>query len=220
MESQIERPDRAIRSQPLSFWDRAAASYARQPIKDPVAYERKLEHVLQNLHPTDTVLEVGCGTGSTALMIARGVAAVTATDISGAMIDIARSKLATDDPGNLRFLQADACEILDQAKFDAVMAFSLLHLVDEPAAVLASIHTQLAHGGLLFIKTPCLRELHLPMRLLVRTMSLLGIAPRLSFFSIAEHAMIIERAGFVIEDQVCLDVGKRSPFVVARKLWD
>lgn len=59
------------------FWDRMAPRYARQPIKEPDAYEMKLEQVLQRLLPTDNVLEVGCGTGSTALVIARGVASVT-----------------------------------------------------------------------------------------------------------------------------------------------
>lgn len=202
------------------FWDRIAQRYSRQPIKDMAAYERKLDHVLQRLKRKDSVLEIGCGTGSTALIVARGVGRITATDYSGAMIDIANGKLDADDPGNLRFLQADADEVHGRNQFDAVMVFNLLHLIEEPASVLASVHAQLKPGGLMLTKTPCLGELGLPIRLIVRIMNLLGLAPDVTYFSIHEHMEAIESAGFEIETQVCFDAAQRSPFVVARKPAD
>ena len=74
------------------FWDRMAPKYAKSPIKDPLAYSDKLNAVETLLKPTDTVLELGCGTGSTAISLARSVAEYTATDISPAMIGIAEEK--------------------------------------------------------------------------------------------------------------------------------
>ena len=68
------------------FWDRHAAKYAEKPIADPTAYEEKLARVRSLLRATDHVLEIGCGTGSTALRLAPGVAKITATDVSSGMI--------------------------------------------------------------------------------------------------------------------------------------
>ena len=78
------------------FWDRIAPKYARKPVKDPAAYEDKLSRVRAALRPTDCILEIGCGTGSTALRLAPGVTHITATDASRGMIGIAQSKLSLE----------------------------------------------------------------------------------------------------------------------------
>ena len=75
-----------------AFWDRHAPKYAKQPIAEPTAYEEKLRRVTALLRPTDHVLEVGCGTGGTAQHLARFAAHVTATDLSGEMIRIAKAR--------------------------------------------------------------------------------------------------------------------------------
>ena len=53
-----------------TFWDGAAENYAKSPIRDVEAYNYTLERTRTYLSPTDKVLEVGCGTGSTALLLA------------------------------------------------------------------------------------------------------------------------------------------------------
>ncbi len=55
------------------FWDRAAPKYAASKIADTGGYERSLERMRALLNPDFTVLELGCGTGSTALRLAGGV---------------------------------------------------------------------------------------------------------------------------------------------------
>ena len=64
------------------FWDKIAPRYAKKPVADPAAYEEKLARVRALLRAEDRVLEIGCGTGSTALRLASRVAEITATDIS------------------------------------------------------------------------------------------------------------------------------------------
>ena len=56
------------------------------------------------LPETDHILEVGCGTGSTALLLAADVAHVTASDISGNMIRIAMEKASTEGVANVSFM--------------------------------------------------------------------------------------------------------------------
>ena len=49
------------------FWDRIADSYARKPVADEDAYQRKLRITRDYFEPEMDVFEFGCGTGSTAL---------------------------------------------------------------------------------------------------------------------------------------------------------
>ena len=49
------------------FWGKTAGRYAKMPIRYAEAYEYALERTRSYLAKTDRVLELGCGTGSTAL---------------------------------------------------------------------------------------------------------------------------------------------------------
>lgn len=90
------------------FWDRAAANYARDPIRDLPGYQRTLERTGALLGPDDRVLELGCGTGTTALQLAHRPRAYLATDLSPAMIALADAKLRAAPCPALRFRQATA----------------------------------------------------------------------------------------------------------------
>ncbi len=52
---------------PAGFWDRIAERYAKQPIADEAAYQKKLQVTRDYFRPDMAVLEFGCGTGSTAI---------------------------------------------------------------------------------------------------------------------------------------------------------
>lgn len=90
------------------FWDRAARRYAKARIGDERGYERTLERTRALLAPEARVLELGCGTGSTALRLAGGVARYLATDISEKMIGIAQDKHAQGPIPGLEFRVATA----------------------------------------------------------------------------------------------------------------
>jgi SAM-dependent methyltransferase len=203
-----------------AFWDRVAQRYAQKPVDDPDAYRRKLDLVASLLRPEDNVLEIGCGTGTTALTLSAGVSHYVATDASRAMIEIAQAKAAPVRPPVFR--QLDAAAPVEGAPFDAVFAFSLLHLVDDIPGVLAAIRSQLKPGGLFLSKTVCARDAALPVRLLVRllipTLTTFGFAPRLTLMSEAELLVEIEAAGFSIERTIHFGRKRTSPFVIARVL--
>ena len=65
---------------PSRFWDRRAAAYSKKPVPDADAYERTLERVRAYLTLNDRVLELGCGTGASALRLAASAGQILATD--------------------------------------------------------------------------------------------------------------------------------------------
>ncbi|SNT35949.1 class I SAM-dependent methyltransferase [Antarctobacter heliothermus] len=139
---------------PVAFWDGIAEKYATQPIGNMDAYEATLERVRHWMRPDMSVMELGCGTGTTALKLADSVAQYLGTDLSGEMVRIANDKAATVD--HVSFA-ADAAGTAGAGQtFDAVLAFNLLHLVDDPAAVMIHVRGLLPKGGLFISKTPCL----------------------------------------------------------------
>lgn len=203
------------------FWDGVAVKYAAQPISNPDAYAQTLERVVSYLKPTDRVLELGCGTGGTALKLADHAGEILATDFSEGMIAQAEGKMA---PDNVRFLQADTFSpALKEGAFDVVMGFNLFHLVDNVDAAMARIHDLLVPGGLFISKSPCLGERSLGlkfgmMKRLIPLMQLVGKAPFVRFETIAELDRRIGRAGFEIVETGNYPVRPPNHFVVARRL--
>lgn len=202
------------------FWDRSSKSYARSRISDQAGYERTLERTCLLLKPGVRVLELGCGTGTTALRLAGGVESYLATDISAGMITIAQEKLAATPITGLAFRAATAEALASEtARFDAVLGFNYLHLVRDLAGTLRSIHALLAPGGLLISKTPCLGDMNPLIRLALPLMQMVGKAPYAGVFSAQELSDLITAAGFeVVSTERHASKGKDSrPFIVARR---
>ena len=123
------------------FWDRIARKYAASPVKNVAAYTATLDRVRRHLRPEHRVLEVGCGTGSTALTLAGEVSRYVASDISPVMIEIAREKLAESGVKNLEFVVAPAVETrFEPGSFDVVFGSSIYHLVDDLDAAFTRAH--------------------------------------------------------------------------------
>lgn len=201
------------------FWDRVARKYARDPIKDMAGYTRTLESTRQRLRASDTVLELGCGTGSTALALAPDVARLVGTDVSGEMIAIAREKADAQGCRNVEFVVAAAASSLDAGTaFDAVLAFNLLHLVVDRPAVLRQALRALKPGGLFISNTPCLSEMNPLLRLAVPVARLVGKAPQVAFFPASVLEREIEGAGFAMVERARHGSGRKDPriFIVAR----
>jgi 2-polyprenyl-3-methyl-5-hydroxy-6-metoxy-1,4-benzoquinol methylase len=88
---------------------------------------------LRRRHPLDSVLDVACGNGMHAMMLAEMGVAVSAADISEAMLDQARRR-AADAGLAVRWVQAPMQEIASHVEgpFDAILCLgnSLPHLLD------------------------------------------------------------------------------------------
>ncbi|MEM6664945.1 MAG: class I SAM-dependent methyltransferase [Pseudomonadota bacterium] len=206
------------------FWDSIADRYSRSPIKDPDAYEATLERTRSYLHANDRVLELGCGTGSTALLLAEQLAQFTASDFSAGMIDVARAKIADGSAPNVRFTEAGvgsdmlSGEAARIGGFDVVMAFNLLHLLKEPAAELDRVRSLVKPGGLFISKTPCLGDRSPLLRPLIAVMQLFGKAPHVTYFGVDELDRLMERSGFKLVETGLYPANQKSRFIVAERL--
>ena len=205
-----------MRHDPAAFWDRMARRYAAMNLADPEAHAATLARVRARLAPGDHVLEIGCGTGATAILLAPAVARYTATDIAPKMIGIAQARPEVQALPQLTFRVADAGDMAG-APFDGVLAFNLLHLVPDLPAGLAAIRAALRPGGLLLSKTPCLAELSALLRLVVPPLRLVGLAPRVAWLSRAGLQAQIAAVGFEILETGDYPARRAQHFIVARR---
>ncbi|MFV1463149.1 MULTISPECIES: class I SAM-dependent methyltransferase [unclassified Phaeobacter] len=204
------------------FWDRIAPKYAKSKIRDEAAYQYTLERTRAYLKAGDHVLEVGCGTGSTAIALSDAVSAMTATDLSEGMLRIGRDRAAQAGADNVTFEHCGD-DALPAGPFDVVMAFNLLHLVLDVDAALASVAERVPSGKLFISKTPCLGEARGSLKywmfsVLIPLMRLVGKAPSsVALLSIAELEAAVERAGFEIIETGNYPISIPSRYLVARR---
>lgn len=199
------------------FWDRIAGKYAQSAIADEASYQRKLAITRDYLGPEAEVLELGCGTGSTALAHAPYAKHILATDISSAMLEIARDRAAAAGIANVTFRQS-ALETLEAPaeSFDAVLCLSILHLVEDRPGAIRKAAGFLRPGGVLVSSTACLNDGMRALALVLPVVRAIGKAPRVGFFSAEALRADMRAAGLdIVEDW---RPRKRAAlFLVARK---
>ncbi|WP_163847562.1 class I SAM-dependent methyltransferase [Pseudooceanicola aestuarii] len=201
-----------------AFWDGMARSYADRPISDPAAYDRTLDRVRSYLAPSDRVLEVGAGTGTTAIRLRPHVGSYEATDLSDNLIQIARQRAAEADAAPITFRTADLMERPEGAPYDVVMAFNLLHLVEDIDTALAHLAGLVKPGGYVITKSACLGSgLHW-MRPMIWVMQQLGRAPYVAFRNVEELQNAVERQGLKILETGNYPARPINRFIVAQKV--
>lgn len=213
----------AALSKDADFWSRISRKYAADPIRNMEGYLNTLERTKSYLQAEDRVLEIGCGTGSTALLLAPHVAHITASDLAPGMIEIANEKRHKEGLENVTFKVAEVLEHSpDEGSYDAVLAHNLLHLVPDLDRALERIAALTKPDGVFISKTVCAPEngslkYSIVRRIAIPIMQALGKAPFVNFPSATGLERKIQRAGFKIletSDQAGMML---SRYVVARR---
>ena len=199
-----------------AFWNKAAPKYAKDAIGDMPAYEETLDRMREILQPHHRVLELGCGTGSTALELADSVDRYIGTDVASKMVKIAKGKLTEQSPQNLSFAVQDA-GVMTSGSNDVVLALNLLHLLPDLENTLAEIYKALPSGGLLISKTGLLKDGLWLLPLVIPLMRTIGKAPFVR--SLSEESLIglLENAGFKVTEKLVQGGMVPRVFIVAQK---
>ncbi|WP_085909518.1 class I SAM-dependent methyltransferase [Kiloniella majae] len=200
------------------FWNKMADRYSKSPVSNQAAYEKKLEITQSYFTPDMEVLELGCGTGTTALIHAPFVKHIHAVDISEKMLEIARDKAEKQSVENVTFDQAaiDTFTAADQS-YDIIMTHSVLHLLDDKEATIANIHKMLKPSGYFISSTVCLTGIMRFLQLILPIGRLLGFMPLVKFFSAKHLEKCITNAGFEIISS-WEPKKSHSAFIVTRKI--
>ncbi len=182
------------------FWDRIAERYSRRPVPDEAVYREKLQITRQHLRPDMSVLEFGCGSGTTAISHAPFVRHIHGIDSSAKMIEIANSKAATAGVANASFEQVSIERYAAaNESLDAILALSVLHLLPEWTAAIDKVHRMLKPGGVFVSSTPCLGGKSSLLRMLVSAGHRLGLIPQVRFFAPEDLLEALTTAGFAVE---------------------
>jgi len=199
------------------FWDRIAKRYSKQPIADESSYQKKLQITQEYLKPDMEVLELGCGTGSTAIIHAPYVKHIRAIDISSIMIEIAQSKADKKKIDNITFetLTIDDQNVQEQT-LDVVLCLSILHLLENKEEVIANIYKMLKPGGVFISSTVCMGDTMIWLKIIAPIGQLLGLMPIVKFFTKDQLRNCIVEAGFDI-DKFWLPGKGKAVFIVAKK---
>jgi 2-polyprenyl-3-methyl-5-hydroxy-6-metoxy-1,4-benzoquinol methylase len=169
------------------------------------------------LTPESVVLEVGCGTGSTAIAHAPYVQHINASDFSSKMICIAKEKAAVASVRNINFVcRSVQEEITAGTCYDAILALNVLHLLKDWQEIIVSMQRLLKPGGVFVTSTPCLLNAPAWLGWIAPLGSSLGLMPQLSFFNQIELQSAFTSAGFEVVHCWQAD-SKYGLFLVARK---
>lgn len=138
-------------SEHIALWDAEASAFdeaADHGLRDPAVREA-WRTLLRDLLPPPParVADLGCGTGTLALLLAEEGYDVTGVDFSPEMIARARAKVPA-----VEFVEADAsAPPLDPAAYDVVLSRHVLWAMRDPAAALGCWERLLRDGGRLVL---------------------------------------------------------------------
>lgn len=202
------------------FWNLIARKYDKHTWKDE-SFKETVGTLKKYVRADHTVLDYACGTGIVGLQIADAVKKVHAIDISAKMIQLGKDRARERGVTNVRFERKSLFdETIEGSSYDVVLAFNILHLLEDARKAVNRARELLKPEGLLVSSTPCLGDAGTLWRALLPVISRIGILSYLRSFEDAEVKKAHVDEGFeILESRVR---GESIPLclLVARKRND
>ena len=141
MEGMSAKDVQAFFERVAADWDTMRLSYYDERVIQRMA-------AVSGLNGTETVADVGTGTGFVAAGMAPRVARVLAVDNSPAMLGVAGKNLGELGIPNVELLEGDVGTLpLETGSVDAAFANMVLHHAEDPAAMLKEMARVVRPGG-------------------------------------------------------------------------
>jgi 2-polyprenyl-3-methyl-5-hydroxy-6-metoxy-1,4-benzoquinol methylase len=143
-----------------TFWDKQAKRFAEsEKHADPETVEL-IARTKEFIKADYNVLDFGCATGTKTLKLAGSAGHIHGIDFSEAMIAEALNNKNNElNATNVSFSQGTIFSSeLENGSFDTILAFVIIHLLEEDEKAVSRIHELLKSGGLFISATTCFRE--------------------------------------------------------------
>jgi ubiquinone/menaquinone biosynthesis C-methylase UbiE len=205
------------------FWDKQAKRYDYCERQFEPVYRDIIAKTSKYLNLNDTVLDFGCATGSKTIALADKVKHIHGLDISTEMIKEAIKKKDELTILNLSFSQGTIFKTdLENASFDKIIAYGIIHLLEDYETVIRRIHELLKPGGLFISSTACFKDkmtfknsVGFRAYLLMKK---LGIFPlHLNMFKSNDVENLIANQNFKIVEAEKIFHGMSISYIVAKK---
>ena len=200
------------------FWDKSASKFDQEGKKDEQTYIKIIDRTKKYLKTSDTILDLGCGTGLISNEIAGCVKLIHAIDISSKMIEIAKNKATDRKIQNIDYTHSTIFdEKYKSGSFDVILAFYILHLVQDTQKTIQRINDLLKPGGLVISVIPCFKE-KIFLNISLTLLSKIGLAPDIKSFKANELEDLIAKANFQTIESESLHQGIPQYVIVAKKI--
>ena len=205
------------------FWDKQAKRYDYSERQFESVFEDVIALTKEYLDTNDNVLDFGCATGTKTLELVDGIHHVHGLDISTEMINEAIKKKNEKHVKNISFSQGTIFDNdFEKASFEKIVAYGIIHLLEDSEAVVQRIHELLKPGGIFISTTACLQDrMALKNRLEFSAYFLikkLGLFPlHLNLFRTSDVEKLISSQNFSLVKAERIFHGITISFIVAKK---
>jgi ubiquinone/menaquinone biosynthesis C-methylase UbiE len=206
------------------FWDKQAKRIDDNEKQFEPASRELIARAKKYLNANDNVLDFGCATGTKTLELADGIKHIHGLDISAEMISEATKKKNELNVTNVSFSQGSIYnDVLEKASFEKIIAYAIIHLLDDSEKEIQRIHELLKPGGLFISATACFKDkMDFKTRLVItsyRFMKRLGIFPlHLNMFNTYDMEQLINKQNFnIVKAEKLFFNGMTISFIVAEK---
>jgi 2-polyprenyl-3-methyl-5-hydroxy-6-metoxy-1,4-benzoquinol methylase len=201
------------------FWDKRAAKFDKKDKSNSLWRKARFDAIREFLKEDDHLLDFGCASGGLSVELSKNVQSVHGIDISPKMIEIAEANCKELEVSNATFESGNLLdEQFSNQKYDKILAYYIIHLLEDPEVVLNRLHQLLSADGIVIAEIPCIGSTVKLKQGLIGLISKIRGLPFLHKFTTTELASLFEKFNFEILKTE--DIAGKIPkgFVVAKKI--
>ena len=178
------------------FFDKVSSKSKSEP--NQTAF-KIIESSKEFLKKDSYILDFGCGSGAITKKLSKTVKSIDAIDISSGMLEFAKKQSEKSSIANINYIHDSIFdECFKNKKYDVILAFNVLHYIEDMPSLIERINTLLKPDGVFISSTACLKEKRSLIGYLVLLLTKIGMMPKIFFYRKKELEALITKGNFDI----------------------